>query len=266
MKIDYADAIRKALVFCIRPKRWLPYFIMDVAFFAVAIALIVNNIPYLMYFFAGVEDMALIGPAASLFFTLIGLFAVWLLLGFWVNGAVVHQGNKEKEFKKSWSVSYHKYLSILAVTAISGLIAFVASLIPYVGWVFSVFAGIALFFVLQSVVVKDNGFMKAIQDSWHIFRKQPFKIFLIWLSVSAMAGLILAIFAIPLLGLIFNMAVQLAGGGSVSTATFVNFIFELENQFTLFIASIIVFILGMAISRAFTLKAQTEFYNQIKKR
>ena len=266
MKIDYADGLKKALVFCLHPKRWLPFFIMDVAFFSVALALFITNMPYFLYFVAGIQDISMIGPAASIFFSLVGLFIVWLLLGLWVNGAMVHQSNREKEFSKSWSVSFHKYLSILGVTAISAGIAFLVAIVPYIGWLISIFVGIALFFSLQSVVVKGNGFIKALEDAWHIFRRQPFKVFLMWISISAIALLLLAIFAIPLLALVFNMVVEVAGGGTVSTATLMNLIFEIENQLPVLVVSVIIFILGMAISRVFSLKAQTEFYNQIKKK
>ena len=218
MKIDFADALKKAITFCLHPKRWLPFFIMDVAFFSIALALIMANIPYFLYFLAGLEDTALIGPAATLFFSLIGLFVVWVLLGLWVTGAVIHQSNREREFGKSWSVSFHKYLSILGVTAITAVIAFLVAIVPYVGWLISIFVGIALFFSLQSVVVRGNGFIKALEDSWHIFRRQPFKVFVMWISVSAIALLLLAIFAIPLLALIFNIVVEVAGGGAISTA------------------------------------------------
>jgi uncharacterized membrane protein len=266
MKIDFADAVKKALVFCLYPKRWLPFFILDVAFFSVALALLLANIPYFLYFLAGLEDITMIGPAANLFFSLVGLFIAWLLLGLWITGALVHQSNKEHEFGKSWAVSFHKYLSILGVTAVTAVIAFLVAIVPYVGWLISILVGIALFFSLQSVVVKGNGFIKALEDSWHIFRRNPFKVFLMWISVSAIALLMLAIFAIPLLALIFNIVIEAAGGGAISTAMLVNFIFEIENQLPLLVVSVIIFILGMAISRVFSVKAQTEFYNQIKKK
>lgn len=266
MKIDYADALKKALTFCLHPKRWLPFFIMDVAFFSVALALIMANVPYFLYFLAGLEETSLMGPAANLFFSLVGLFIAWLLIGLWVNGAVVHQSNREHEFAKSWTVSRQRYLSILGVTAITALIAFAAAIVPYVGWLISIFVGIALFFGLQSVIVKGNGFVKALEDAWHIFRRQPFKVFVMWISVSSIALLILGIFSIPLLALIFNIAIEAAGGGAISTGMVMNLIFTIENQLTMLVVSIIIFMLGMAISRVFSLKAQTEFYNQIKKR
>jgi hypothetical protein len=265
MKIDYADALKKALTFCLHPKRWLPFFIMDMVFFSAALALILANIPYFLYFIAGLQDASMIGAAANLFFSLIGLFIAWILLGLWVNGAVVHQSNNEREFAKSWSVSFRKYLSILGVTAITAVIAFLAGIIPYVGWLISIFVGIALFFSMQSVIVKGNGFVKALEEAWHIFRRNPFKVFVMWICVSAIALLLLAIFAIPLLALIFSIVVEAMGSGTVSTAMLMNLLFALENNLPMLVASIIIFLLGMAISRTFALKAQTEFYSQIKK-
>lgn len=267
MKIDYADALKKSLGFCLHPKRWLPFFILDVAFFSVTLAVIMANVPFFLYFLAGLEDTALMGPAMNLFFSVIGLFVIWVLLGIWIGGAVIHQSNKEHEFKKSWAVSFHKYLSMLGVSALTAVIAFLVSVVPYVGWLVSIVVGIALFFGLQSVIVKGNGFIKAIEDSWHIFKRQPFKVFVMWISVSAITLLILGIFAIPLLAMIFGIIVQAAaGGGVISTAMFMNLIFAIENQLTMLVVSIVVFLIGFAIARTFSLKAQTEFYNQIKKK
>ena len=164
---------------------------------------------------------------------------------------MIHQSNREHEFAKSWSVSYHKYLSILGVPAVTGVIAFIVAVVPYVGWLLSIFVGIALFFSLQSVIVKGNSFVKALEDSWHIFRRQPFKVFVMWISVSAIALLILGIFAIPLLALIFNIVIEAAGGGAISTAMVMNLIFAVENQLTMLVVSVIIFMRGWQSQRCF---------------
>jgi len=62
------------------------------------------------------------------------------------------------------------------------------------------------------------------------------------------------------------MIISLAGTTEVTAETILNLIYGLENQLPLLVVAGIIFGLGMAISRAFSIKAQTEFYLQIKKK
>ena len=266
MTIDYAAPLKKAFSFCLEPKRWLPFFIIDLAFLSVAFALILSNSLFFLYILAGVQDIGLYGDAALFFLEIFGLFIGWLLVTIWVNGAVIHQSYKEKEFAKSWTVSRKRYLSLLGVTAITAMVALLAGVVPYVGWLLSLLVGIVFFFGLQSVIVKEHGFMKALEDSWHIFKHQPFKVFLMWILISVLSIVILAIFALPLLALAFRMIISLAGTTEVTAETILNLLYVLENQLPLLVISGIIFVLGMAISRAFSIKAQTEFYLQLKKK
>jgi hypothetical protein len=266
MNIDYVGPLKKAFTFCIEPKRWLPFFIVDLAFVSVAFTLIMANSMFFIYLMAGIQDLTLFGNAAAFILELLGLFILWLLIGIWINGALIHQSHKEKEFGKSWKVSRTRYFSLLGVAAVSAIIAGLVAVIPAVGWVISIFVGLVFFFGMQSVIVKDNGFMKALKDSWHIFKHQPFKVFLMWVLIAVLSLIILAIFALPLLALIFRIILDFAGsGGNITTATLTNLIYTIENRLPQLAVSGIIFILGMAISRVFSLKAQTEFYLQIKK-
>ncbi len=266
MEIDYAEPLKKAFRFCMEPKRWLPFFIVDLAFLSVAITLILANSLFFLYLIAGIQDISLLEGAGVFFLELIALFIAWVLVSIWISGALIHQGYKEKEFGKSWTVSRKKYLSLLGVTAVTALIAFIGGIVPYVGWVISIFVGLAFFFGMQSVIVKGNGFMKALKDSWKVFRHQPFKVFLMWLLIAALALLIIVVFAIPILALLFNIVKDFtASGGNITTDTIMNLVFTIENQLPLLVVSGIIFVLGMAISRAFSIKAQTEFYLQLKK-
>lgn len=266
MRIDYAEPLKKAFRFCLEPKRWLPFFIVDLAFLSVAISIIMANSLFFLYIIAGMQDISLLEGAGTFFLEIIVLFIAWVLVGIWISGAVIHQSYKEKEFGKSWTISRKKYLSLLGVTAVTAIVAFFTGMVPYVGWVISILIGIIFFFGLQSVIVKGNGFVKALKDSWKIFRNQPFKVFLMWIVIAALALLIIAVFAIPLLALLYNIIKDFtASGGNITTETIMNLVYTIENQLPLLVVSGIIFVLGLAISRAFSIKAQTEYYLQLKK-
>jgi hypothetical protein len=268
MKIDYSGSLMKAMRFCILPKRWLPFFVIDLSFASVALIALVANMPYFIYFLSGLEDLSMLGPALNLLLSLMLLFAGWILLNIWITGSLIHQSYKEKEFGQSWSMAGKKYLSLLGVAAITAIISLIVGVIPYIGWLISIFVGLVFYFGLQSVMVKGNGFMAALKDSMDIFRKHPFKVFLAWLVVSALSLLILLVFAIPVLALLFNMIIDLSSlaGTEAGAAVLMNLMFAVQNQMPQMLITGAIALIGMAITRTFALKAQTEFYNQFKKK
>ena len=260
-----AEALKRAVVFCIQPKRWLPFFIIDLTFLSVALALVLSNVTSLLYLVSGITDISIIGPAAAVFFGLLALLIGWGLVNIWMTEALIHQSHKEKEFRESWPVSFSRYLSLLGVTAIAGIIAFVVSLVPYVGWLFAIFTGLVFFFSMQGVIVRRSGFMEAIEDSVNIFSKNPFRVFAAWLLILGISLILLGIFALPLLALIFSILIEAAAGGIVNTATVINAVFAIQSQLPMLVITGIIALVGLAISRAFSIKAQTEFYLQFRK-
>jgi hypothetical protein len=267
MNIDYAGPIKKAFGFCIQPKRWLPFFILDLAFAAVGLSLILSNsMTFLLLMTAPEAAMSVSGEVAVMILELIGLFAVWLLATLWITGAVIHQSHKEKEFKKGWTVSRQRYLPLIGVSIVTAVIGGIAGMIPFVGWVISIIVGLIFFFALQGVMIKEEGVMKSLEDSWHIFKHQPFKVFLIWLLIAALSFMLIIAFALPILALTISVFLSIAGtGGTIAPADLINVVNMIQTQFPLFAAAGIIAILGFAIVRAMSIKAQTEFYLQFRK-
>jgi hypothetical protein len=266
MRIDYADALKKGLKFCVQPKRWLPFFIVDIVFVSVAFMLFVPNMSYLFYLMAGIEDPTVLAPMSGIFLTLIVLFVIWMLISIWIQGAVIHQSVKEKEFRNSWGAAGRRYVSLLGVVVITAVLGFAVSPVPYIGLLFAIFIGLLFFFAMQSVIVKGNSITGAVRDTTNIFVKQPFKVFLMWLLISIISILIVAAFAMPLFAVFASiMADVLVTGGAVSAAALMGMLLALQSQMGVFIVTGIILLAGLAISRAFAIKAQTEFYMQVKK-
>ncbi|MEM5812571.1 MAG: hypothetical protein QW286_02520 [Candidatus Aenigmatarchaeota archaeon] len=271
MSVDFLQAFKRAIAFCIEPKRWLPFFIIDLAFISAALFLIFQNMEYFIYIIMAAESPEMLVPLVNTLLTIIGLFIGWVLVTLWVTGAVIHQSYKEKEFAKSWGVSAGRYLSLLGVLMITGIISFAVSMIPYVGWIIAILFSLVFLFTLQSVVISKSGIISAIRDSWKIFRKKPFHVFLMWLIISAFSLILLLVFALPLLALTIKTFWNVLGiyGGSFKTidaGSLVSLAIAVKNQLSLFILSGAILLVGLAIVRAFSLKAQTEFYLQIKKK
>ena len=267
MKMDYSGALGKALGFCIHPQRWVPYLLADLVFVSAALALLLPNIDSFIYLvsLSGAEmNPMLVAPLFTAFFGVLLLFLAWGLVTLWINGAVIHQSHKEHEFNKSWSVSGKRYLSILGVTVITAAVGMIVGMVPYIGFVFSIIAGLIFFFTMQSVMVKGNGFAAALEDSYEIFKKHPFKVFLIWLLVAIMSVLILFVFSLPMLALAFKTILSVTASGLQDTAALIGLISAVQGNLVQFFVSGIILLVGFAITRAFAAKAQTEFYLQLR--
>ncbi len=266
MKVDYADALSKGIAFCIHPTRWVPFFLLDMAAFSLLLTVFMPNMAYFLYSMSAVEyNPLLLAPAVTAFFQIVIIFAAWVLANLWIQGAVIHQSYKEKEFSKSWGISLRRYPSILVATAITAITGFIVALVPYAGWIFSLIVSLAFFFILQSVIVKGSGFVRALEDSLELFRGNPFKVFLAWLTIAIIAGLIMVAFSIPMLALVFRTTMETTAGAEVTTATLFAILDSFQTNLTQFFISGIVLLVGFALSRTFAMKAQTEFYIQMKK-
>ncbi len=264
--VSYGEVLRGALRFALQPKRWLPFFVLDIVFFLAAVSLVMTN-------FSGMLNLLMTtttSPAAALSlagyaFIFIAGFIVWALLRLWITGAVLHQSVKPKEFRQSWGVANERFFSLLAVAIVVGIISSLVSMVPWIGWLLSIIAGIIFFFAMPAVVAKKLSFDNALRDSYKIFRKKPLTVFLIWLVVAIIALVITLIFMIPCLAVAWGTIAPLTG--QISSATMLSLmLMSLITNIWLLVACGIIFITGMGISQVFTLKAQTDFYLQLKKK
>ncbi len=264
--VNYGEALSKALKFCIQPKRWLPFFILDLAFFLLVAWFVLSNLSVVISVMLAVstsplEIISVLGYVAIL---AVG-FIIWGLLRLWIQGAVVHQSYKEKEIKKSFRIACQRYLSLLGVMIIVTIVSAGVNFVPWIGWILSIIVTLIFFFVFQSVIVGRLRFEKALVDSYNMFRKKPLSVFLAWLVTAIIATVITCIFAIPSIMMIWNAIVPYLSQLTTTTAA-ASVLFVLLTNSTILIAGGIVFLIGIAISTAFSLKAQTEFYIQLRKR
>lgn len=258
---DYGDILVKSLKFSVRPKRWLPFFIADVVFIGLMLQIMLSDMGMFVTWLASVEtNPALIGQAIGSIALLVACIIAWSLVKLWVQGAVVQQSFKEKEkVGDAFRYSLKRYPSLLIAFIIVGAISGIAGMVPYVGWILSIIAGLALMFVFQGVIVFKLGFAEAIGGSYYIFRKRPGSVFLAWLAIVIISLIVTGIFMLPALAL-FGTALLPALIGAGTDATFYALVSLLLQNLNALMAVGVIFLLGSSIATTFSSKAATEFY------
>ena len=275
--VNFGDALRKGLGFAIEPKRWLPLFIIDASFLGISIALFFPVVQEIML------NIAMNGSGNPLFWlSIAGYILGFILLGIsawvlkiWVTGSLIHQSCRPLEIRKGYELSISRLHKLIAVSLLVGIIAGIfsaaLSVVPLAGSVVSVFIGIAFFFMLQGIIIDNLGIVSTLKNSWKIFRKSPFDVFAAWLLIFLITILIVMIFSLPLIymfgGFFMNMLASgaLAGAGS-DTTTLAMLMMFIETNLGTIAAFGLVSLVGMSLAEVFSLKAQTEFYLQFRKR
>jgi hypothetical protein len=131
-------------------------------------------------------------------------------------------------------------------------------MVPYVGWLIGIFVSILLFFPFQVIIGKKKGFYEGLKESYDIFRKHWAYVIGVYLILTLMIIVILLVFSLPMLILAFSVL--------TSESASVSLLILVKEQMSLIIIAGIILLLGLAISRAFSLKAQTEFYLKFTKK
>lgn len=165
--MKYFQAIKKGLSFGFQPIRWLPVFVIDLVFltlFAGTVLTDTGMIDSLLRFFI------FPGYFRGLEY-LVAMAVAWFLARLWVVGGIIHQTHKEKEFGKSWQVSSNKYPSMFGSIVIVAVLGVGLSMIPLFGQLLSILVSVIFFFFLQSIVIKNQGVVSSLRDSYGIFRK-----------------------------------------------------------------------------------------------
>ena len=264
--VNFGDALRKGLVFCIEPKRWLPLFILDIAALGIVLGAFLSNIDSMMSGLVEAESNPLaMMPLTGLIAGFLVLGAVWFILRMWITGSLVHQSFRPREFENGFRLSFSKLPRIIVAVILTSVISGLLSSIPWVGWVISIFIGLAFFFMVQGIILDDLGAISTLKGSWNFFRKSPFDVFIAWLLIAIISSLILLVFAIPILSLFIGMFMSNAVAGTMEAGGMVLMLMYLQNNLTTVVVFGVIALLGMEFSQVFSTKAQTEFYLQLRK-
>lgn len=265
--VDYGKALGKGLGFGIKPKRWLQFFILDLVFLSIGLAITLPNLSDILpVIMGGSQDLAAALQIGVFAVSIMIVFVVWMLIRTWFVGSIVHQSYKEKDkISNGFRIAGRKYLHILVAMIIVGIIAGAVSMIPYVGWIIAFVVSWIFFFFVQGIVVSNMGCIRTLQNSYRIFRNKPLQVFLAWLLIAIVTLVIYFVFSIPMMILMFWAMVPLIP--SQASPEVISALSQMlyTNLPTIMVVGIIALI-GFSISQVFALKAQTEFYLQFKKK
>lgn len=264
---SFGNIILDSLKFSIQPKRWLQFFVIDAIFLLAIIALFVGNMtPMMDLLLTATTSVAAATSIVGYFLLLLVGFIIWSFVKLYFVGAIVHQSSSPKEkIGKSLEVSKQRYLSLLAVSIVIGLITTAVSIVPLIGWILAIIVGLIFFFVVPSVIVKKLSFDNSMRDSYQIFKKKKVDVFFIWLATAIIGIVIVGIFAIPGLFVILGVVAPLVGQLSATTMLSIVMINLLTNIWIL-VGAAFILLVGLSISNVFVLKATTDFYLEIKKK
>lgn len=271
--VNFGDGLKEGISFCLDPKRWLPLYTLDVAIVSVFAVSFLAHISTLLPLFtqSGFGTFQALSLAGFILgFIILGV--IWFILRNWIIGSLIHQSYRNKEIERSYTISLSR-LPKLIVTAIiiaiiSAILGTLLATLPFVGIIINIIISLIFFYVMQGIIIDDIGAVNTLKASYRFFRKAPFDVFIIWLLIAIIAGLITLAFSIPLLsmffGAIFGMAVTSASAVVGSGGAIMFFLF-LQERITTVFAFALIAVLGMDIAQTFSIRAQTDFYMQFKK-
>lgn len=257
--VKYWETFVNALKFGFNPKRWLPLFILDAVLLSIVALFLVYGFGIFLSVLTSTGSAPILTSLITLTVPLIVIVTIDTLLKIWIDGAIIHQANKEKEFEKSWNIALNRYPRLFLVVFVIVILSLLVSMVPFVGFIFIIIISLILFFPLQAVMVDDKKTMDSLKKSWKIFKKKPLSVFIIWLIIAIIgSGVITTVFMLPLLNFLFAQI------GAQTTGNFVELMLVLVNNIQEAFIYAVVFLVGVSIARAFQLKAQTDFYKQLK--
>ncbi|MCK4730075.1 MAG: hypothetical protein KAT28_02045 [Candidatus Aenigmarchaeota archaeon] len=252
--MNLGDSINKGLIFCINPKRWFPFFLMDLLGLSLILG-IFNN----ANLFSSPNILSGIYVFSIMFLEIIIVSILLFVINLVLKGAVIHQSYKEKEYKKSFLNSYRKIPSLIMASIIIIAINLFAISIPYFGLIFIFISILAFYFVYQNIIIKNMGFANSLEYSFELFKKRCSSLIIIYFALGILSCILSLMFSIPLIYMIFTILIS---GGEIVLNPITAISLNLNELFICLLISMI----GKSISRVFYIKTQTEIYLQIIKK
>jgi hypothetical protein len=266
--VNFGDALRKGLGFCIEPKRWLPLLILDTAALAVVLATLLGSMSVITETFINAQNDPLgMASLSGYFIGIMLLGIVWYIVRMWIMGSLIHQSLRPREIKAGYMLSLSRLHKVIATVLIVAFISGLAGAVPYVGLIFSLVLSWAFFFIFQGIIIDNLGIVSTLKNSWLIFRKSPFDVFVAWLLIAVISALIMGLFALPLMSVLFGLIFSsIMASGSMAPGVGALLTVYLQNNLAELVALGAIALVGLELSQAFAIKAQTEFYLQFKRK
>lgn len=256
--VNVENILSSAFKYALDIKKMTLYFILSlVLIISVAVSILtitsVNLSSFLIYF----SFLCLI------------LFII-CLASLYVEAVITHNAGSKKKQTLSQSSQFikSKYLTLLAciviIFAITMLVEFVFAFVPLLPALIDIIIGLAFFFVVQSVILGNNGCEDSLKESYNIFMKNKLNVFVYWIILAFVTGIMAVIafvpFFISLIPIISEFVKIMASSQPNVTQLFM---LAKSNTINIFIGSIVSAFL-LSFVQVFQTAAKSLMYNEIK--
>ena len=272
MTVDFEDAVSRGWRFARSIERLFVLFL----FYLVAALLILLPIIFI-YRNITLGAFELVN-LLQFFVWLFVAIAISALLVLYSNLAFTHNYANQKSLGRSFGYAKKKYLRFIVAMAIVAIIQFIAtfpfSMVEFItsstlaivlanslNFIVSIILALVFFFVQQEIAVKGSRISKSMSNSYGIFKRDWFQVFLA-LLISAILGLVIfIIFAIPLIVVAFATLWPAISAGQVA-----QLVSAMLANLPLFALTGLILLVGIALATLLTIGIKTDIYLQLKKR
>lgn len=249
--VNFGDALGRAWKYSTNLKR------LGVFTLSLIISLAIVLLPLLFAYNGALLPLSLLNMMQFFIWLAVGIAAA-LLIYMYVILLFTHNYANQKSLGKSSSFARSRYLRFLGVMIVTGVITFIVSMVPLIGIVFSIIAGLVFFFAQQEVAVSDSSISKSLTNSYGIFRKNIIDIIITFILVAVLSFVIMLIFAVP----IFIVGLM----SIVPAMTTGNFLSVLMSNLPLFAVTGLILLVGVSLAMLFSNSIRTDVYMQLKKK
>jgi len=186
MAIDIGKVIGTSFRYAFSINRILPYFVINLFILAGIVILFTSAVGMVQTMQMGNQGLVYIGRFLSAFILFVISIVIISLAKLLVDASIADNSRKfwagkDRFLSSSYPLAKKKYLSTLGAVIITGIITFLLSLIPFVGWLVSMIVGIMLLFVIQAVVIGNKNATVALSESYGVFRKNTINTIIFWI-------------------------------------------------------------------------------------
>jgi len=249
--VDYSGSIGRAWKYSTNVQRLASIFLMMLVASVIAISPLL-----LVYKTVSLGIFNLMALIQTFVWLLVGI-VVGLLVFLYATLLFTHNYANQKSLRKSAGFAFSNYPKFLAVIIVTGIITFVLSLAPFIGFILTIVAGLIFFFAYQEVAFRSS-FSNTLKNSYNIFLENKLDTVITFIVTGVFAFIIIVIFAIPLFAVgIMSVASAMTTGA---------FMQAFMSNLGALVAAGLVLLLGLAFAVLFTNSIKTDVYMQLKKK
>jgi hypothetical protein len=259
VKVEYGETIGRAFKFAINLKllifMYFFHLIIFVPFIGLGAWLWKAGV-----FEGGFDPASNIGTIVGLVLGLILFFLVLFLVSVLINMIIIDLYKSKKSLGDSLKNIKPRFLRMLGIVIVVGLISALVGAVPGIGVIFSIIVSLIFLFMYQLVVIGKKKFRETFESSWKLFRHSFGDVFLTWLINGIIGLVIVFIFAIPIIVMVVSTVVSAISGDFSAAGS------SLFTNIPMLVVGGLLLMVGITISTLFKLGFYTDAYMQLEKK